>query len=253
MAFRRHDAARRGQRPDAHDQGRDASGTARSWFARLWNYASGSPQDADIHLDFGDLQSGWGLPGEPVWAGDMDRIFLSLVPPGYTAAAGELATPSEAWAELTAMRCDGTGSTVAIGDRLVPPRGLSIATGYDDAYNQTPARLLRQAPHLGYRGPIDHYVGMSHYFRLEWNAGAQRHFVSLAGGTLNVAATAWHRDFLHRAVALGFDPILSMSYELLDQHCWNDWKQRAPDGSQALTGWDPPSTLLSPANTGAMS
>ena len=233
-------------------EGRDASGAARSWFVRLWNYAKGSPQEADIVLDFDALEAGWSLPGDPVWAGDIDRIFLSLVPPGFTAADGELAAPAEAWAELTGIACDGPGSTLAIGDTLVPPHGVSIATGYDDAYNQTPARLLRQALLLGYRGPIDHYVGMSHYFRLEWNAGAGLHLISLAGGTLNAAATAWHRDFLKRAAALGFPVILSMSYELLDQHCWNDWKQRGPDGSQALTGWDPPSTLLSPASAGAM-
>jgi len=235
-------------------EGRDASGAARSWYVRLWNYAKGGVQDADILLDFSKLSGGFLLPGQadPVWAGDIDRMFLSLVPPGYTATAGELAAPAEAWAELTGISCAGAGSTLAIGDGLVPPHGVSIATGYDDAYNQTPARMLRQALHLGYRGAIDHYVGMSHYFRLEWNEGAGLHLISLAGGTLNVAATAWHRDFLKRAAALGFSVILSMSYELLDQHCWNDWKQRAADGSQALTGWDPPSTLLSPANAGAM-
>ncbi|HEY0316386.1 MAG TPA: DUF2460 domain-containing protein [Sphingomonas sp.] len=235
-------------------EGRDASGAARSWYVRLWNYAEGTPEDAAIRLDFGAIDGGFALPADadPVWAGDVDRLFLSLVPPGYSGVAGELAAPVEAWVELTEMASDGAGSTLAIGDLLVPPHGLMIATGYDDAYNQTPARVLRQILGLGYRGAIDHYVGMSHYFRLEWNAGAGLHLISLAGGTLNGAAEAWHRDFLSRAAALGFEVILSMSYELLDQHCWNDWKQRAADGSPALTGWDPPSTLLSPASAAAM-
>jgi uncharacterized protein (TIGR02217 family) len=235
-------------------EGRDASGHPRSWYVRLWNYAKGSSQDALIAIDFSTVKGGFLLPGEadPVWAGDIDRLFLSLVPPGYTAQPGELAAPAEAWVEMSGIACSGGGSTLAIGDGLVPPHGLGIATGFDDAYNQTPARLLRQALHLGYRGAINHYVGMSHYFRLEWNGGAGLHLVSLAGGALNVAATAWHRDFLGRAAGLGFEVILSLSYELLDQHCWNDWKQRGPDGGQALTGWDPPSTLLSPANAAAM-
>ena len=69
---------------------------------------------------------------------------------------------------------------------------------------------------------------------------------------LNAACAAWHADFAARAKALGFELILSLSYELLDQHCWNDWKQRAADGAPALTGWEPPSTLLSPAHAGAM-
>src|SRR5690606_14618366 len=47
--------------------------------------------------------------------------------------------------------------------------------------------------------------------------------------------------------------IWSLSYELFDAHCWNDWKQRAENGEPALTGWTPPSTLLSPAHEGAMS
>ena len=235
-------------------EGRDAAGAAKSWYVRLWNYAEGTPEDATIRLDFGAMDGGFALPADadPVWAGDIDRLFLSLVPPGYTTGTGELAVPAEAWVELTDMVSDGAGSTLAIGDGLVPPHGLMIATGYDDAYNQTPARVLRQILGLGYRGAIDHYVGMSHYFRLAWEAGAGLHLVSLAGGTLNVAAEAWHRDFLARAAALGFEVILSLSYELLDQHCWNDWKQRAADGSPALTGWAPPSTLLSPASDPAM-
>jgi uncharacterized protein (TIGR02217 family) len=117
-------------------------------------------------------------------------------------------------------------------------------------YHLTPARVLGNVLQLGYRGTINHYVGMSHYFRLEANSGG--HYVSLAGGVLNAPCAAWHSDFAARAKALGFELIWSLSYELLDQHVWGDWKQRAQDGSPALTGWSPPSTLLSPANDGAM-
>lgn len=53
-------------------------------------------------------------------------------------------------------------------------------------------------------------------------------------------------------MARDFTVIWSLSYEVFDAHCWNDWKQRAHDGSPALTGWKPPSTLLSPAHDGAM-
>jgi uncharacterized protein (TIGR02217 family) len=91
---------------------------------------------------------------------------------------------------------------------------------------------------------------MSHYFRLEALGGG--FYISLAGGVLNAPCAAWHRDFCERAEALDYEPILSLSYELLDQHVWGDWKQRAADGAPALTGWSPPSTLLSPAHGGAM-
>lgn len=227
-------------------EGRDADGAARSWFVRLWNYAAGDPEDAIVTLDFGSLQAGFELPGEPVWTGDVDRMFVSLVPPDYDAAGGDLAATVEGWAELSDLTCEGSGSILEIGDILAPPHRLRIATGYDDAYNVTPARLLRNMLRLGYRGVINHYVGMSHYFRL---AGG---VATAAGGALNIPCAAWHRDFATRAAALDYELILSLSYELLDQHCPESWKQRAADGSPALTGWTPPSTLLSPANADAM-
>ncbi|MET3726177.1 DUF2460 domain-containing protein [Sphingomonas trueperi] len=234
-------------------EGRDAGGAPRSWYVRLWNYASGSPSDAEVTIDFADVAGGFLLPGEadPVWAGDVDRMFVSLVPPGYVAGdTTPLAVAQEGWVELTGIACDGPGSVLAIGDVVLPEHGLSIATGYDDGYNQTPARLLRNILQLGYRGDILHYVGISHYFRLEPASGG--FYASLAGGVLNRACAAWHADFAARAKALGYGVIWSLSYELLDQHCWGDWKQRAADGSPALTGWSPPSTLLSPAHGGAM-
>ena len=233
-------------------EGRDASGVARAWYVRLWNYAIGTPEDAAVAIDFAALDGGFLLPGEAdaVWAGDIDRLFVSLVAPGYTGAATPLAAPAEGWVELTGIACAGSGSVLAVGDVVVPEHRLNIAGGYDDSYNLTPARLLRNALQLGYRGTLCHYVGMSHYFRLEANGGG--YYASLAGGVLNVACAAWHRDFAARAHALGYEVIWSVSYELLDQHCWNDWKQRAADGSLALTGWVPPSTLLSPAHDGAM-
>lgn len=233
-------------------EGRDAGGHARSWYVRLWNYASGSPEDAVISLDFGAVDGGFLLPGEadPVWAGDVDRMFISLVAPDYDASDALLAAPAEGWVEISDIACAGSGSVLEQGDVMLPEHGLSIATGYDDAYNLTPERVLRNILALGYRGDINHYVGMSHYLRLE-PLGSD-HYVSLAGGALNVACAAWHRDFAARAKALGLGLILSLSYELLDQYCWNDWKQRAENGDAALTGWDPPSALLSPAHGGAM-
>ncbi|MCM8729707.1 DUF2460 domain-containing protein [Hephaestia sp. GCM10023244] len=234
-------------------EGRDQSGTPRSWFVRLWNYAIGTLSDARVTLDFAQLAGGFTLPDEsdPVWAGDIDRMFISLVAPAY--AEGDdalLDTATEGWCEMSEIACSGAGSVLAIGDVIVPEHSLRIASGYDDSYHLTPARLLRNAFQLGYRGLIDHYVGMSHYFRLQRNGSGL--YVSLDDGVLNVACTAWHRDFAQRARGLGYDVIWSLSYEVFDAHCWNDWKQRAWDASPALTGWEPPSTLLSPAHAGAM-
>ena len=233
-------------------EGRDAGGAARTWYVRLWNYAVGTPEDAVVSIDFASVIGGFELPGEadPVWAGDIDRMFVSICPIGFTKEPADLAARQEGWVTLSDMACDGSGAVLAIGDAVLPEHSVQIAGGYDDSYNITPARLLRNALLLGYRGAINHYVGMSHYFRLEANSGG--YYISLAGGVLNVACAAWHADFAVRAKALGYEVIWSLSYELLDQHCWNDWKQRAWDGSPALTGWEPPSTLLSPASDAAM-
>src|SRR3546814_10132721 len=81
---------------------------------------------------------------------------------------------------------------------MLPEHGLSMATGYDDAFNQTPERLLRNVLALGYRGDINHYVGMSPYFRLE--ALGSGLYVSLTGGAFNAPCAAWHRDFAARAM-----------------------------------------------------
>lgn len=224
-------------------EGRDADGSPRSWFVRLWNYAQGTPEDALIDLDFAALAGGWEAD-DPVHAGDVDRMFVSLVPPGYDQTPTPFAAPAEGWVELSDISCNGSGSVLAIGDVVVPEHRLRIATGYDDLYHLTPERVLMNALRLGYRGVINHYVGMSHYFRL----GSDLNVVE----GLNAPCAAWHADFLERARALGFDVILSLSYELFDQHCPEEWKQRAADGSPALTGWEPPSALLSPCNAGAM-
>ncbi|WP_221794997.1 DUF2460 domain-containing protein [Aquisediminimonas sediminicola] len=233
-------------------EGRDQNGTPRSWYVRLWNYAKGSATDAVVSLDFDAMAGGFLLPREavPVWAGDIDRMFISLVPPGYDAGGASLPGAVEGWAEMSGIRCDGPGSMLALGDMIAPEHGLRIATGYDDSYNLTPERMLRNIRQLGYRGTINHYVGMSHYFRLEPASGG--HYVSLSGGVLNAPCSAWHHDFAARARTQGYEVIWSLSYELFDAHCWNDWKQRDLNGVAAQTGWVPPSTLLSPAHQGAM-
>ncbi len=234
-------------------EGRDADGNPRGWYVRLWNYASGSPEDAEITLDFDAMDGGFLLPSEadPVWAGDIDRMFLSLIPPEYTGGDGSLSSPVEAWAEISGLTATGSTSTLRIGDTMVPEHEMRLATGYDDAYNVTPARLLRNAIHLGYRSVINHYVGMSHYFRLKPNSGGKL-FVTLNGGVLNAPCDAWHRDFAARAGEMGYSLIFSISYELLNEYCPTNQKQRGENGEIALTGWEPPSTLLSPAHPSAM-
>jgi hypothetical protein len=137
-----------------------------------------------------------------------------------------------------------------VGDVMVPPHGERMATAYDDGYNQTPARLLRTVIGLGYREDIVHYVGMSHFMRLARQPGGGLEVP--ANGDLCTPATAWHRNFFDLAVANDLEVIASLSYELFDAYCPESWKQRTASGNPALTGWVPPSSLLSPANGAAM-
>jgi uncharacterized protein (TIGR02217 family) len=87
---------------------------------------------------------------------------------------------------------------------------------------------------------------MSHYFALEGGGKVD------PARNLNSAAFEWHRDLARAAKARDFDVIWSISYEILDMFCPEAWKQRAYDGSPALTAYDPPSTLVSPANAEAI-
>lgn len=231
-------------------EGTDAAGAARTWFVRLWNYATGNPTDAAIELRFSELEAGWVLPGDPVWPHRIERMFISLVAPGYVPDSAELLPArANAWAELSDIACDGQDAVIPVGDVVLPPHDVGICTAYDDSFNQTPERLLRTMLALGYRGSFVHYVGMSHYYRLQRVDGRLE---ASASAELATPAEAWHRDFFARAQALGMQPIASLSYELLAQDCPAAWMQRSHDGTPALTGWSPPSSLLSPCNAAAV-
>lgn len=234
-------------------EGRDGDDAERVWHVRLWNYAVGSPEDAQISLLFSALKGGFSLPddADPVFPSAIDRMFISLVPPGFDSESTEpLDTLGTGWVELTGIRCEGAHAMLEIGDIAIAPTGLAIATSFDDEGVLTPARLLRNVRQLGYRGSVVHYVGMSHYFRL-MEAGGD-FLVGTADDPLNGPTRAWHQAFFAECERLGFSPVASLSYEVLAQHCPQAWMQRDLEGEPALTGWEPPSALLSPANEDAM-
>ena len=230
-------------------EAKDEAGNPRNWYVRLWNYAVGTPSDAVVTLDFDALDGGFTLPdnADRVDPTRIERMFISLVAPGYVEESEALfPAPVQARVALSEIRCDGSGSVIHVNDALAPAHGLRIATAYDDMYNLPPERIVQAIERLGYRGTINHYVGMSHYFAL----GADGRLDPARN--LNTAALDWHRAFAASAKAHGYELIWSLSYEVLDMFCPEAWKQRAGDGSPALTGWDPPSTLVSPANADAI-
>lgn len=243
-------------------EGRDQNGNPRVWYVRLWNYAGGTGEDAVITLDFDDLAGGFILPdqADPVWAGDVDRLFISLVPPGYDGgvSSGPLTdvfgqpAPVTGRVRITDMRVTGPHAELELADTHAGPQALRIANGYDDVFNVTPERIIRNMRQLGFRDLAVHYVGMSHYYRLAWNAGEGRFRIDPGAPVLNAAAEAWHADYFARLARLGVKLVLSVSFELLAQDAPWEWAQRAFDGSQALTGWVPPSTLIAPTNAEAL-
>jgi uncharacterized protein (TIGR02217 family) len=230
-------------------EGRDSGGKARSWFVRLWNYAQGTSEDAVVTIDFDALDGGFSLPADAdrVEPGDIDRLFISIVPPDYAGGSQEVrAVPASASITISAIACTGSNSVLSVKDAVVPEHWVRIATAYDDMYDLPPERTIDMAERLGFRGTVNHYLGMSHYFALDGSGLLD------SRRTLNAAALAWHREFARAAANRGYALIWSISYEILDMFCPVAWKQRAFDGRVGLTAWNPPSALLSPANSHAI-
>ncbi len=234
-------------------EGRDASGNARTWYVRLKNAVvsgSGSDTDARISLDFDDLRAGF-YGDERVFAGDIDRMFLSLVPRGY-GGSGRLDVPIEGALILSEMVVSGRNATLTCGRGPGALHRLRMTNGYDDTYNIAPGRILRNLELLGYSDIFNHYVGMSHYFRWAWDGTAGRYIAQDVAEPLNTPCVLWHRDLAAKLHAGGFRLILSLSYEMLDSFAPAAFRQMDATGNPALTGWVPPSTLFSPCNAGAM-
>lgn len=232
-------------------EGRDTDGNAQTWYVRLWNYASGDPEDAIVSLPFSQLEGGFSLPGMPINATDIDRLFISIVPVGYISGSSQpLNERQNGSVTISRLNVDGRNAMIEVGDVRMPVHGERMATAYDDSYNQTPARLVRNIIGLGYRHDLIHYVGMSHFMRLErQNDGS---LLVDQAGVLCKPAERWHERFIAEAAAYELEVIASISYELFDAYCPEDWKQRTANDEPALTGWIPPSTLISPANASAL-
>jgi len=178
-------------------------------------------------------------------------MFISLVTPDFAPSSTQaFASRKAGQVRISNIRADGHNAMLEIGDVLVPPHGERMATAYDDAFNQTPERLIRNVIGLGYRDEVVHYVGMSHFPALEPKGAGD--FEVITPAVLATPATRWHSAFFVQCRAENLEVIASLSYELFDAYCPDSWKQRTYSGAEALTGWVPPSTLLSPANAQAM-
>lgn len=221
----------------------------RTWYVRLWNYATGSGSDAVVSLDFDALDGGHALPGEAdrVDPSAIERMFISITPSDYlegSTAVRAVRVPGRV--TLSEIACEGGGSTISAGDAVAPENGFGMATAYDDLYHRCPARLVEEIVRSGYRGTINHYVGMSHFMALGPDGLVN------AGRTLCAPALAWHRSLAMAAKANDYRLIWSLSFEVLAMFCPTAWQQRYFEGDFAETRYEPPSALVSPANDEAI-
>src|SRR3546814_7030039 len=113
----------------------------------MWNEAEGTAEEAVVTLDFDALDGGFLLPGEadPVWAGDIDRLFVSLVAPDYDMSEVVLATPAEGWAEMSRIACTGSGAVLRSARRCGPGMGWERSEGHTSelqSLRRTPSGVL---------------------------------------------------------------------------------------------------------------
>jgi len=167
-------------------------------------------------------------------------------------AAAEPIGEAAAEVSLTNITVTGPNSTLPLRSAPLPAHALRMADGFDNAYPFTPERLARQVHALGYRGPYVLYMGISKFHALVWDAGEQRHVVDAGAYPLNAPTVQWLADFLARLHALGHEVIVSVSFEILARFMPSAWAQRAHDGTMAMTGWEPPSSLIAPTHPQAL-
>lgn len=230
-------------------EGFDKAGQPKTWFVRLWNYrVSGTPFNARIRLDFDALEGGFSLPtdADPVWAGRILRMFISIMPAAYSLGPPTQIGEQAASVSLNNVQVTGPNSTLPIRTAPMPAHALRMTDGFDNAYPFTPERLVEQVYRLGYRDWYVLYMGISKFHSQSWNASEGRYVVDPAKPKLNAPTVAWLTDFFARLHAKGFRIVISVSFEILAQWMPSSWKQRDAFGNQAETGWAPPSSLIAP-------
>ena len=236
-------------------EGHDAAGNPKSWFVRLWNYrVSGTPFNARIRLDFDNMAGGFALPADadPVWAGRITRMFISIMPTAFSTGAPVQIGEQAATVTLSNISVTGSNATLPMLATGQPTHALRMTDGFDNAYPFTPERLVEQVHRLGYRDWYVLYMGISKFHSQSWNAGEGRYVVDPAKPKLNAPTVAWLDDFFARLHAKGFKIIISVSFEILAQFMPSAWKQRDAAGNEAQTGWAPPSSLIAPTVTAGL-
>gem|GEM_PF-6338085 len=228
-------------------------------YVRLWNYvgAGATPTEADITIDFDDLKAGWSAD-DPVDQKHIDRLSISFVHEDYDGSVTDPLDDSYEFGAVFSSWSVTGGQSLTDPDPL-PAHSYRWADGYDDSGTVTPQRLVEQIYNLGFRGPINLYVGASHYYDKvaptpweSWDYTEYRYeLITDTGRELNAAAEAWLSDFFLWAAYKGFSYVVaSVSLEMVDPPL--SWSQKTWDGSYGRTAWGPrPFVLDAFCNTDA--
>lgn len=236
-------------------EGRNAAGTPVSYIVPIFRYATTPASRAShITINFDTVQAGFSAD-IPVYAGDIDRMFISCITSSYAAGSVPLDAPEQGWLTLRNSRVSGGNSLMTVGIGSVPAHELGMSTSYDDHYDQSPERILDNIWSLGYRGWINHYAGMSVFPEKTWT-GSRLEVVDPVNpdnlSVVNAATSAWHLDYATRCGQKKYKLIQAVSYETFSENARFEWTQRDFNDNFAQTGYTPPSYLLSPCNENAM-
>jgi hypothetical protein len=247
------DDAQRG--PSLTIQGRDANGNPVTYIVALFRYALvPASRHSQISINFDTVKAGF-YADQPIYLGDVDKIFISVISNSYSSSTNPLPAPIEGWIKISNSAATGSSALINLHQVVITPHAIGMSTSYDDHYDQSPERIVNNLIALGYREWINHYCGMSIYPERTWT-GTRLEVVdpinSLNLKTVSTPALAWHKNFAEKCKAVFIQPIYSVSYEMYSSHARYAWTQRDINDNFAETGYVPPSYLLSPGHIGAM-
>lgn len=227
------------------------AGSESPYHVRLNKYAERKGEEGHeyfhVKLDFNNLDDGYegSLKVNPK---NITKIALIVVSDGYDISEG-LSTPfhknKNVEVEINNIQCNRSMkvNTVETGNH-----NIRMCTSYDDDVRYSPEYVVETMYKLGYKGGVNHYCGMSTYFEKEWDV-AENRFKVITDATqklINKPTEEWHKSFAELLKEKHIFAIFSVSYELFSYECPYEWTQRDYYDEFGVTGYEPPSFLLSP-------
>ena len=222
-------------------------------FIRLYNYLiAGGPTAGTIRLPFASVMGGFNATNPVDWT-NITEMQISLVPTNYASGGTTPIVPPAGEASLLMSNFEVSGPALTQDRTQVPAHDVRMTDDFDDSGTLTPERILTQIYWLGYRYWYNLYLGTGHHHQLAWSSSEGRFVVDPTQPPVNAASRAWLTSCFAQCSALGFvSVIISQSLEILQTTIPLAWRQMDYSGAPALTGYTPPSALISPSVTAAL-